>query len=701
MTHQVELNDSFSQAIEHHRAGRRSRAETLYRKILQEEPLHDKTLYLLGTMELEANRYHEAIGLLIRATEAAPRMPAYHTNLGVALRRAGQHELAAKSLLVAVELKPDFAEAHYNLALTLINLGDMNGAVLALQRAVDLKPDNLDMQRHFARLLHMRGDLERAIGHYHCAMVLGPGSWDCIPELLQVLRALRRWGSATALAQRAVAMHPQSAAAHNELGIQLHRTELTDEALAALSTAIALDGDCAEAHANLGIVLGDSGFWREGIESYRKALGLRPDWHWVHSNIIFIMMFIPGVSEVEILAEARRWSKTFAPRPSPARIYGNERVPGKRLRIGYVSPNFHDHCQSFFTTGMFAEHDRDQFEVFCYSRVESPDERTEHLAASADVWRTVLRTTDEQLADQIAGDKIDILVDLTMHMANTALPVFARKPAPVQITWLAYPGTTGLECMDYRITDRYLDPVENGPGPYSERSLVLPETFWCYDPLTNEPEPGPLPAMEKGYVTFGCLNHFRKINSEVLELWARVLVAVGSSRLVMLAPEGNARSRPLAFLQSCGVDPARVEFVPRLRRSEYLAVYTGIDVGLDSFPYCGHTTSLDAFWMGVPVISMLGSTVVGRACLSLAMNLDVAHLVAKTPEEYVTKAQALVSNIEMLGRLRQELRPRMQRSPLMDYARFARNMERAYRKAWTLWCEGEATDQAPIQIDED
>jgi predicted O-linked N-acetylglucosamine transferase (SPINDLY family) len=229
---------------------------------------------------------------------------------------------------------------------------------------------------------------------------------------------------------------------------------------------------------------------------------------------------------------------------------------------------------------------------------------------------------------------------------------------------------------------------------------VLPETFWCYAPHSNEPAPGQLPSIQNGYITFGCLNHFRKINPDVLELWAQVLRTLETSRLVMLAPDGQARTRTLDIFKSQGIDSSRLGFVPRLNRADYLSAYAGIDICLDSFPYGGHTTSLDAFWMGVPVISLLGPTVVGRACWSIATNLGLAHLVARTPEEYVAKAQELAANGEELRTLRQGLRERMEKSPLMNYQKFARNMERAYRKAWAIWCEGGSADRSPIQIED-
>ncbi|HEX2876621.1 MAG TPA: hypothetical protein VHP33_35465, partial [Polyangiaceae bacterium] len=250
-----------------------------------------------------------------------------------------------------------------------------------------------------------------------------------------------------------------------------------------------------------------------------------------------------------------------------------------------------------------------------------------------------------------------------------------------------YPGTTGLGTMDYRVTDRHLDPPELPSAPYAEESLVLPDTFWCYRAGQGVPEVSPLPALSRGYVTFGSLNAFWKLNLPTLQLWARVLTAVPSSKLLLLAPEGAARARVLEVLRGEAVDEARVEFASRRPRLDYLKLYQRIDVGLDSLPYNGHTTSLDAFFMGVPVVTLVGETVVGRAGLCQARNLGLPELVAETPAAFVAAAVHLATDRDGLARLRAGLRERLQGSPLMDAPRFTANLEAAYRKAWRRWCE--------------
>jgi len=308
------------------------------------------------------------------------------------------------------------------------------------------------------------------------------------------------------------------------------------------------------------------------------------------------------------------------------------------------------------------------------------------LATSADGWRDTTHLADEQLADQIRQDQIDILVDLTMHMAHGRPLLFARKPAPIQVCWLAYPGTTGLTTMDYRFTDPHLDPPGDQDQYYSEHSIRLPDSFWCYQPLFDELAVNPLPVLTNGDVTFGCLNNFCKVNASVLDLWAQVLRAVDRSRLLLLAPGGSPRPRTHQTLRQHGISPDRVTFVDRRPLQDYFRLYQQIDICLDTFPANGHTTSLDAFWMGVPVVTFAGQTAIGRGGLSQLTNLGLPELVAHTPEQFVQIATALAGNLPRLSQLRATLRDRLQSSPLMDAPRFARNVENAFRQMWRHWC---------------
>ena len=294
--------------------------------------------------------------------------------------------------------------------------------------------------------------------------------------------------------------------------------------------------------------------------------------------------------------------------------------------------------------------------------------------------------SDEELAAAVHQDRIDMLVDLTMHMAHNRMLVFARKPAPVQVTYLAYCGTTGLDTIDYRLTDPYLDPPGADEQFYSEQSIRLPETYWCYRPAVDSPPVGPLPALAAGRLTFGCLNNFCKVTEPTLAAWCRLLRVLPDSRLLLHAARGSHRDRVRAILAEQGVSSDRLVFVDGVPILEYLRLYEQIDVALDPFPYGGGSTTCDALWMGVPVVSLAGKTAVGRSGLSILSNIGLPELIASDVDQYVRIAAELAADLPRLAALRATLRERMQKSPLMDAPRFARNVEAAYREMWRRWC---------------
>jgi predicted O-linked N-acetylglucosamine transferase (SPINDLY family) len=365
----------------------------------------------------------------------------------------------------------------------------------------------------------------------------------------------------------------------------------------------------------------------------------------------------------------------------------NDRSPDRRLRIGYVSPDFSRHPVGRFLLPLLESHDHARFEIFCYASVRAPDAVTDACRAAADTWRDVVGQSDEQVAAIVCRDRIDILVDLTMHMAGNRLLLFARKPAPVQVSYLAYCGATGLTTIDYRLTDPYLDPPGGEQRSGGEQPIRLPETYWCYRSTVLAPPVGPLPALRSGHVTFGCLNNFAKVSGPTLVAWSRLLQTLPESRLLLHARPGSHCDRVRDLVARQGVRPERLGFVDRLAAAEYFRVYGQIDVALDPFPFGGGTTTCDALWMGVPVVSLAGATAVGRSGLSILSNLGRAEWVARDGEQYLRIAVDLAQDLPSLEELRGTLRAQMQASPLMDVPRFARNVEAAYRMMWQRWCE--------------
>jgi predicted O-linked N-acetylglucosamine transferase (SPINDLY family) len=640
-------------AVQYHRAGRLEEAEQIYRQVLQADPGQADALHLLGVLAYQRGDDERAVEYIERAIRSDEHQASFHDNLARALYRQGRFAEAILAYQRVLRLKPDDASTHINLGVALRKQGWVAEAIAAYERALQLQPDYPEAHNNLGNVLRTQGRVAEAILCY----------------------------------ERALQLRPNFAEAHNNLGIALKDQGRMPEAIAAYERALQLRPDYPEAYDNLGNALRTHGRIVEAAECYRRAVELRPNYAEAHSSLVYSLHFCPGIEARTLYEEHRRWDRQFAePLARLILPHPNEPAPQRPLRIGYVSPDFRNHVVGRNLLPLFRAHDRHQFEIVCYSGVTRPDALTELFRGHADVWRDVADRTDEQLARVVREDRIDLLVDLTLHMVGNRLLVFARKPAPVQVTFAGYPGTTGLSAIDYRLTDPYLDPPGQHDDHYSEESVRFFDSFWCYDPLDREPAVKPLPVLANGFVTFGCLNHFGKVNRPVLQLWAKVLRAVEGSRLLLLTPEGPQRQSTLDQLREEGVSPERVTFVGQQPGQAYLGLYHHIDVGLDTFPYNGHTTSLDSLWMGVPVITLVGQTAVGRAGLSQLTNLGLLELIGGTPEDFVRIAVDLAGDLPRLCDLRNTLRWRMEASPLMDVERFARGIEAAYRGMWQRWC---------------
>jgi protein O-GlcNAc transferase len=564
----------------------------------------------------------------------------------VYLARA-QYDDATACYRSALGLKPDFVDAHYNLGVSLERSGHADDAIASYRRAIAINADYAEAHFNLGNVLRDTGQLQEAAASYRAALTIKPDFIAACSNLGHALRSLGR----------------------------------LDEALASYNRAIEIRPDLAEGYSNLGSVFKDAGRLDEAIACFSRAVELDPNAIQAHSNLVYTLCFHPSFDDHRILAEARQFAELHPP-PHFSGVPVRSDTSGRRLRIGYVSPDFRRHCQALFTIPLLSNHDHAQFEIFCYAHLPRSDEISERLSGYADVWRLTHDKSDAQLADMIIADGIDILVDLTMHMNQGRPMLFADRAAPVQIAWLAYPGSTGIAAMDYRFTDPWLDPNGEGDDAYTETSIRLADTFWCYDPLDTGLHPNELPALTAGYITFGCLNNFCKVSDDTLHRWGQVMKRLPSSRLILLSYAGSPRQHVLDLLGECDIAAERIEFVGYQQRLEYLKTYHRIDICLDTLPYNGHTTSLDACWMGVPVVTQVGNTIVGRAGWSQLNNLGLSALAAFDERAFVEIAVSLASDLQALSRLRQTLRSKMQASPLMDAKRFAVAIEAAYRKVW-------------------
>jgi len=657
------------------------------RRALEIKPNYPDALNNLGAALAGQRRFDEAIVSFRRAIELDLGHAEAINNLGAALVGRGRLEEAVLTCRRALLLKPDHEGAHYNLGVALARQGQLDGAIAAYRDALRLRPSYPDALNNLGNALRERGHLDEAIAAYRNALQLKPDSPETLNNLGNALKDQGEWDKAIAVYRRALELNPDYPEAQINIGAALTGQGQLDDAIVACRRALQLKSDYPEALNNLGNALKYRGELDEALASYRRALHVEPKQAWAHSNLVHSLHYHPNHNARAISEEHQRWNRLFSePLKQFVQPHGNDRSPERRLRIGYISPDFRDHPVGRYVLPLFECHDPERFEILCYSEVARPDFITERLRALAVGWRSTIGVANDRLAKMIREDRVDILVDLALHTAGNRLPVFARQPAPVQVTWLGYPGSTGLPIINYRLTDAYLEPPGMDPAWSAEESLRLPNCWCCYHPADESPEINSLPALIGHGVTFGSLNNFAKVNERVLALWAHVMQAVEQSRLLMFCPEGQARERVRGFFSVHGIAVERVEFTGFTARWKYLSLYHRIDIGLDPFPYNGMTTTCDALWMGVPILTMPGEMPASRAGLSILSNVGLEEFAAHSEEDYVRIAVELAGDLPRLAELRSTLRKRMETSVLMDAPCFARNIEAAYRSMWERWC---------------
>jgi protein O-GlcNAc transferase len=682
------LRQQLECAVAHHQAGRLVEAEALYRQVLAHAPGHADAMHLLGVVAAQTERLDLAEELMRGAIRIKPDLAQAHNNLGSVLARSGRFDEAIPFYRRAIEITPDFADAHNNLGFALNAKGQLDPAIAACREATRLNPQFAEAYINLGNGLQGKGRLEDAIACFREAVRLKPGLAESHNNLGNVLRRAGRLVEAIASYQEAIRLNPDIAEAHLNLSMALDGNWQFDEAIAANRTAIRLKPDSAEAFGTLGNSLCDMGQIDEAISSYREAMRLKPDFSSVHSNLLFVLNYHSELPAEEILADHQAWSDQHA-RPLMSEIipHANERSPERRLRIGYVSADLRRHPVADFFVSLLEHHDRKMVEVFCYASVTFPDDMTDRVSRSSDVWRNVLGVNDEALAGLVRSDGIDILVDLSGHSAGDRLRAFARKPAPIQVTYLGYANTTGMSAIDFRFTDALADPPGMTDKLNVERLWRLPVCNWCYLPPANAPDIQPRGVQP---ITFGCFNAFPKVNRKMTAIWAQLLKSVPGSHLLLksaAAAEVSSRQRFTSEFTERGISGDRIEIIGRVEsQRDHLAIYQHVDVALDTFPYHGTTTTCEALWMGVPVVSLAGRTHVSRVGVSLLTNAGVPELIAQTPEEYLSIASKLATDSAALDALRAGLRDQMRCSPLTNSARFAKDIEEAYRQMWREWC---------------
>lgn len=589
----------------------------------------------------------------------SPKDPAATRLLGLLCYSSGKLREAVQWILTSIEADPGVAESHGNLAAVLGSMGRLQEAVAALGRAINLAPDHAPSHHNLGVTLERLGRIDEAEHAY----------------------------------RRAVELSPHDAKFHHHLGNALRQQQRFIEASQAYQRALTYDPDHAEAWVGLATIAGERGLPDQAIACCRRAAEVAPKDAETHSNLLFALHYDPGLSAAEIFQEHAAWAEQHErPRLPKDRIHHHDRSPNRRLRVGYVSADFREHTRARFIEPVLAHHDHKACEIYCYSDVRHPDSTTTRFRRYADVWRETGHLTDAQMMRRICQDRIDVLMDLTGHMGNNRLPVFAYKPSPVQVAYPGYPNSTGLRSIQYILTDVARDPP-GAANHYTEELIYLEPTsqvYWPGDVEHAGPEIAPPPCLSNGYVTFGSLNKPIKANGAVLDAWSRILTSSPNSRLMIPAKEQDLGGQPVSSLANGlaarGIDRARIDLVTNRRRSDYLELYNRIDVALDPWPYNGHTTSLDALWMGVPVVGLIGCTHVSRETFAVLALLGLEEFAANHVDDYILIASRLAENPQRLAQLRSTLRALIATSPLGDARGLTGRIEAAYRAMWQRWC---------------
>jgi len=666
-------------------------AITNYKIVLQIEPRFIEACNNIGIILSSKGLLDDAINYFMKGLEIDPNHLDIYTNLSLALKDKGNIDDKIINLKKVVDLNPTFVDPYCDLALAFQNKKQYDEAIFYYKKALSIDPNLAGVLNNLGIIHIKKGLIDEAITYFKKATIANPDYADAFCNLGNVLNNKGEKEEAISYYKKAISIDQKHIDSHFNLGNLYMDEGQFDEAISYFKKVLDINPKFVFAYNNLGVSLAAKGQITEAELCFKQFLLMYPGKYYnAHSNLLFTMNYNPRYSPQDIYNEHIAFAKKFEePLSHNIPIHTNKPEPYRRLKIGYCSPDFRRHPVAYFIEPVLATHDRENFEIFCYTLAPIEDDLTKRIQNYSDHWKSIVDISDDEAAKLIRNDEIDILIDLAGHTGNNRILIFARKPAPIQVNWIGYLTTTGLSTMDYKIVDAYIDPPGKTEQFYSEKLIRLPESFLCYLPDKDSPEVGPLPALSKGYITFGSLNKFSKITPEVITLWSKILKELPDSHLMLKGKSFSDKKTcqyALNMFEERGISPERIILQPWDPSPKHLESYNQIDIALDTFPFNGATTTCEAMWMGVPVITLEGTAYHSRAGVSLLSNVGLPELIAKTQDEYIKIAIDLASNISKLQSLRKSLRDKMSLSPICDAKRFTTNLEMCYRKMWIDWC---------------
>ena len=698
--------------------GRFVESEECYRKAIGIEPNLEGAHINLGNILQTLGRLEESEACYREAIRITPDFAEIHSNLGNLLKNLGRFEESEASYREAIRIKPSFADAYYNLGNTLKTLNRFQDAEANYRKAIQIKPDYAEAIMNLAVILFELGRIEESEVCYREAILIKPDFIEALSNLGALLNNIGRFEDSEITCRKSINLNPNYAEAHNNLGNTLRSLGRLDESKLCYQQAIGINPNYAEAYSNLGNTFHDLGRLEDSELCYREAIRINPDYAEAHSNLGLLQLDLGKFGEAEAsLKEGVRiapdnpqsYSKflfliSFLENTSPD-IYLNhlyqfrkliserkkttfsdwllEQKPSK-LRIGFVSGDLRNHPVGYFIEALCKHINTDRIELVAFSNIHKEDELTSRIRPYFSDWYSIVGMSDDKAAQTIHEAGIHILTDLSGHTAHNRLGVFAYKPSPVQVSWLGYWASTGVAEIDYLIGDPFVTPIGEDHH-YSELVWRLPETRFCFTPPSTDVSINTLPYLRNGFLTFGCFNNLLKMTDHVVDVWAKILHKVPNSKLFLKANQLLEQSIAFEVLRRFslhGIEEDRLLLEGPSPRKDYLERYNQVDIALDPFPYTGGTTTVEALWMGVPVLTKQGNTILSRQGVGIAHNTNQVEWIALSDEEYVAKAVSFASDIKKISELRNSLRSKVLRSPLFDAPKFAGFFEKT---VWEMW----------------
>ena len=632
-------------------------------------------------------RGKDAISQIRKACALEPDSVEFQTNLAILLEQNARYVDALAAYGKAARMNPNVGFVWFRQGKLLNGLKRYAESIPALEKAISLPGQLGDYYYEYGLSLHMTKRFQEALVHYEKALSMGYETAALHCNRGVIYKDLRKGGDSIMAFHKAVTMDPSNVSYLNNLGAAALELGLNSEALECFEQAVEKNPKLPTARNNIGNLLKDRARGMDALPQYRKSMELNPDDRDAPSNYLLCHMYIPDMDPKLVFEEHKKWGIATTKKFPPAFKFKPREV-GAKIRVGFLSADLCHHPVAYFMEPIFRGYDRERFEFVAYGDQRKSDEFSARFAKQVDLWRETSSYDDRALAKLIHEDRVDILFELAGHTAYNRLGVFALKPAPLQVSYLGYPGSTGLPTMDFRITDAFADPRGTTDHLHTEKLIRVPECAWCFEPDAAAPEVSPLPALKNGFVTFGCFNNMAKLNPALFETWAEILLRVPGSHLRLKArtlTDDGVRKELMAYFTDRGIEENRLDFFGHTRKIiEHLSHYHSVDIALDSFPYHGTTTTCEAMWMGCPVVTRAGKTHVSRVGVSLLSAVGLQEFITHTREDYIEKAVALAGQTERLEELRTGMRERLRQSVLMDEKRFVQGFEKALMEMATL-----------------